>query len=442
MTIVYQDKNLNNLIVVRMINLQNYKVITNKLDLKIYIFLAAFLAFLTLEPFFVWGNKLKEVVGCLYVAYFLLISVKYKIISRENIKLAFYTIFLVLLYSFRYEEIYKILYSFLFLCAVLIPFVLLTNEMKLKIYNFFIKMIAVSYIPAIIVAFLLLLGIDLSWDNLISYSTSKSHYRQYLWSANYAVYYGFSEQYFFSYGGSIDRICAMFNEPGVVGTVSALILISKKFKLGTLYEKIILVAGILSLSMAFYLLIGLYIIAKNKKYFVLCFIAYILIFTLTPKDSYLYNRILYRFEINSDGVAGNNRTNEGFEYLYKDFKAGGIKEQLFGMGEKMYFQKALNYKSEALSWKTFTVINGYFLLIVHSLFFLYISFKERCKIAFIFTMFYFMSLYQRPFDFSLGYWLIFFAGILYSLNEEKNTVNNKSLSRGNLNEEKSIICNQ
>ncbi|EEL37720.1 MULTISPECIES: hypothetical protein [Bacillus] len=421
--------------------LQNYTIIKKSLIIKTFILLAAFLAFLTLEPFFVWGNRLKELVGCVYITYFFLIAAKYNVISRKDIKLAFFTIFLILLYSFRYDEVYKILYSFLFLCAVLVPFVLLINEIKLKIYDCFIKIIAISYIPAIIVAFLLLLGIDLSWDNLISYSTSKSNYRQYLWSANYAVYYGFSEQYFFSYGGSIDRICAMFNEPGVVGTVSALILISKKLKLDRLYEKIILIAGILSLSMAFYTLIGLYLLIKNKKHLILFFIAYILLFSFTPKDSYLYNRILYRFEINSEGLAGNNRTNEGFEYVYKDFKAGNIKEQFLGIGEKEYFNKALNYKSEALSWKTFMVINGYLLFILHVLFFLYLSLKEKNKASIIFAVFYFMAIYQRPFDFSLGYWLIFFAGILYSLNKEKNTVNNTSLSRGNLNEEKSIICN-
>ena len=421
--------------------LQNYTIIKKSLIIKTFILLAAFLAFLTLEPFFVWGNRLKELVGCVYITYFFLIAAKYNVISRKDIKLAFFTIFLILLYSFRYDEVYKILYSFLFLCAVLVPFVLLINEIKLKIYDCFIKIIAISYIPAIIVAFLLLLGIDLSWDNLISYSTSKSNYRQYLWSANYAVYYGFSEQYFFSYGGSIDRICAMFNEPGVVGTVSALILISKKLKLDRLYEKIILIAGILSLSMAFYTLIGLYLLIKNKKHLILFFIAYILLFSFTPKDSYLYNRILYRFEINSEGLAGNNRTNEGFEYVYKDFKAGNIKEQFLGIGEKEYFNKALNYKSEALFWKTFMVINGYLLFILHVLFFLYLSLKEKNKASIIFAVFYFMAIYQRPFDFSLGYWLIFFAGILYSLNKEKNTVNNTSLSRGNLNEEKSIICN-
>ncbi|SCC68521.1 O-antigen polymerase [Bacillus cereus] len=422
--------------------MQNYTIIKKSLIIKTFILLAAFLAFLTLEPFFVWGNRLKELVGCVYITFFFLIAAKYNVISRKDIKLAFFTIFLILLYSFRYDEVYKILYSFLFLCAVLVPFVLLINEIKLKIYDCFIKIIAISYIPAIIVAFLLLLGIDLSWDNLISYSASKSNYRQYLWSANYAVYYGFSEQYFFSYGGSIDRICAMFNEPGVVGTVSALILISKKLKLGRLYEKIILIAGILSLSMAFYTLIGLYLLIKNKKHLILFFIAYILLFSFTPKDSYLYNRILYRFEINSEGLAGNNRTNEGFEYVYKDFKAGNIKEQFLGIGEKEYFNKALNYKSEALSWKTFMVINGYLLFILHVLFFLYLSLKEKNKASIIFAVFYFMAIYQRPFDFSLGYWLIFFAGILYSLNKEENTVDNKSLSRGNLNEEKSIICNQ
>ncbi|MEI4801153.1 polymerase [Bacillus sp. FJAT-51639] len=423
--------------------MQGHNNITNKLVVRIFIILASFLAFLTLEPFFVWGNKLKDIVGLVYGFYFLLIITKYNVISKQNIKLAFGTMFLLLLYSFRYEEIYKTLYSFLFLCTVLVPFVLLTREIKVKIYEYFIKIVAISYIPAIIVAFLLLIGIDLHWDNLISFSNSKSYYRQYLWSANYAVYYGFSEQYFFSYGGSIDRICAMFNEPGVVGTVSALILISKRLKLNRLYEKIILIAGILSLSMAFYVLIGLYLLLKSKKYAFLFIIAYILVFSLTPKDSYLYNRILSRFEITESGVAGNNRTNEGFNYIYKDFKAGGIREHLFGMGEKEYFNKALNYKSEALSWKTFTVINGYFLLILHSLFFLYICLKEKNKAAMFFALFYFMSIYQRPFDFSLGYWLIFFGGLLLSLNiqTKEDKVNNIELPRRSLNEKESIVCN-
>ncbi|MGG2017467.1 polymerase [Bacillus sp. S10(2024)] len=426
-----------------MINLQNHNAITNSLVIKIFIFLAAFLAFLTLEPFFVWGNKLKEVVGLVYISYFSLITIRYNIISKKNIKLAFGVIFLVLLYSFRYEEGYKILYSFLFLCTLLVPFVLLTNEMKLKIYDYFIKIIAISYIPAIIVALLLLIGVDLSWDNLFSYSTSKSYYRQYLWSANYAVYHGLSEQYFFSFGGSIDRVCAMFNEPGVVGTVSALILISKRFKLNRLYEKIILIAGILSLSMAFYLLIGLYLLLRSKKYAFLFIIAYILIFSLTPKDSYLYNRILYRFEITDKGVVGNNRTNDGFTYVYNDFKSSSIREQLFGMGEKEYFDKALNYKSDALSWKTFTIINGYILLLLHSLFFIYICLKEKNKTAMVFALFYFMSIYQRPFDFSLGYWLIFFGGILLSLNIQTNEdkVNNIELPRRNLNEKEGFVCN-
>ncbi|PEA32023.1 polymerase, partial [Bacillus toyonensis] len=119
--------------------LQNYTIIKKSLIIKTFILLAAFLAFLTLEPFFVWGNRLKELVGCVYITYFFLIAAKYNVISRKDIKLAFFTIFLILLYSFRYDEVYKILYSFLFLCAVLVPFVLLINEIKLKIYDCFIK---------------------------------------------------------------------------------------------------------------------------------------------------------------------------------------------------------------------------------------------------------------------------------------------------------------
>ncbi|MBL3200588.1 polymerase, partial [Klebsiella pneumoniae] len=78
-----------------------------------------------------------------------------------------------------------------------------------------------------------------------------------------------------------------------------------------------------------------------------------------------------------------------------DFKAGNIKEQFLGIGEKEYFNKALNYKSEALSWKTFMVINGYLLFILHVLFFLYLCLKEKNKASIIFAVFYFMAIYQR-----------------------------------------------
>ncbi|AGG04105.1 polymerase [Bacillus cereus] len=414
----------------------------NKNFIMIFCFIGAFLGFLTLGPYFTWGNHFREIVGIVNVGLFIILSAKFKIIERNNIKYALMAMVLIFLFSFRFDQYYNIIFNGLFYTASLVPFVLVTKKLKLKIYDYFIKIIAISYIPAIMVAILLLIGIDLPWEQLASNSTSKSYYRQYLGLANYAVYYDISEQYIFSFGGSIDRICAMFNEPGVVGTVSALILISKKMKLKSRYEKIILIAGVLSLSFAFYFLVVAYLMLKSRRNFIIIAFSSIIIFSITPKDSFLYNRLLYRFEINSEGLAGNNRVNNGFEYLYKDFhENGSIKDIMLGIGESQFYIKSANYNSSALSWKTFIVIDGYILFCLHALFFIYMGLRGGNKNTILFIIIYFASLYQRPFDFSLGYWLIFFAGILYSLNKEENTVDNKSLSRGNVNEEKSIVCN-
>ncbi|MED2516154.1 polymerase, partial [Bacillus thuringiensis] len=185
-----------------------------------------------------------------------------------------------------------------------------------------------------------------------------------------------------------------------------------------------------------------YLMLKSRRNFIIIAFSSIIIFSITPKDSFLYNRLLYRFEINSEGLAGNNRVNNGFEYLYKDFhENGSIKDIMLGIGESQFYIKSANYNSSALSWKTFIVIDGYILFCLHALFFIYMGLRGGNKNTILFIIIYFASLYQRPFDFSLGYWLIFFAGILYSLNKEENTVDNKSLSRGNVNEEKSIVCN-
>ncbi|UOK57874.1 hypothetical protein MGI18_26845 [Bacillus sp. OVS6] len=202
----------------------------------------------------------------------------------------------------------------------------------------------------------------------------------------------------------------MFDEPGVVGTVSSLILVSKGFSLRGKYERILLVAGILSFSFAFYFIMFLYLLIKKFKYGILIFGAIIILINTVPKDSYVYSTLLYRFELSSDGIAGNNRTNQGFDQLYADFLQND--NVLLGIKEKDFFDRANRYGSEALSWKTFVVVNGFVLFILHTLYFMWNAFNLRNKHIWIFCIVYFLSIYQRPYDFSFSYWLLFFGGII------------------------------
>lgn len=216
------------------------------------------------------------------------------------------------------------------------------------------------------------------------------------------------------HGGSIDRICGMFDEPGVVGTVSGLILASKGFSLRRSYEKIIFIAGILSFSFAFYIILLVYVSIKKYKYIWVILGTLVILMNTVPKDSYVYTKILYRLDLGNKEIEGNNRGNAGFEQIYKEFKQDG--NLLLGIKEKEYLYKANAYGSEALSWKTFVVINGLLLFILHTLYFMGYAFNLKNSNVWIFTIIYLLSIYQRPYDFTLSYWLIFMGGIVAASN--------------------------
>ncbi|MGF9964011.1 transcriptional regulator [Bacillus rhizoplanae] len=406
-----------------------------RLDLflyRIFVYISAFYGFLWLHPFFTWNNSLITFFGGVHALVFLLwiIAADFKI-SKFNMFSAFFALFLIIMFSFKDEHVIRnlLLYS-----ASLIPLILIRNEDRLNIYDKFIKVVALSLLPAIIIAIILLMGVDLQWSPLLSTSWTKPYYRNYFNLSIYTAYGGVSQQSFLPWGGSVDRICGMFDEPGVVGTISGLILISKGFSLKRIYEKIIFIAGIFSFSFAFFFMVFLYFLIKNVKYSIPIFVAFVIMMQTVPQDSYFYSKILHRFEITSDGIQGNNRTNEGFDNLYSDFLKND--NVLLGIKEEEFLYRAQYYGSEALSWKTFVVINGLLLFIFHTLYFLGYTITLRDKRVWIFCMFYFFSIYQRPYDFSLGYWLIFFGGILtfaniFTLkveNSVKNTIKENKFS--------------
>ncbi|SCB02246.1 Uncharacterized protein BWINRA5_05717 [Bacillus mycoides] len=379
---------------------------------NIYIYIAAFYGFLWLNPFFTWNNSIIPLFGVIHILIFLFWAFisDFKI-NKAGILSAFFALMLIFLFSFKDEHIVRnlCLYS-----ASLIPLVLIKQEDRLKIYDNFIKIIAISLIPAIIIAVFLFVGFDIQWSQLSSTSWTKPYYRNYFNLSIYHFFNGADQRYFFPWGGSIDRICGMFDEPGVVGTVSGLILASKGFSLRRSYEKIIFIAGTLSFSFAFFMILLLFLAIKKYKYILVILGTLIILMNTVPKDSYVYSKILYRLDLGNNDIDGNNRGNAGFEQIYREFKQDG--NILLGIKEKEYLYKANAYGSEALSWKTFVVINGLLLFVLHTLYFMGYAFTLKSRKVWIFTMIYLLSIYQRPYDFTLSYWLIFMGGIVAANN--------------------------
>ncbi|MED2496971.1 polymerase, partial [Bacillus thuringiensis] len=86
----------------------------NKNFIMIFCFIGAFLGFLTLGPYFTWGNHFREIVGIVNVGLFIILSAKFKIIERNNIKYALMAMVLIFLFSFRFDQYYNIIFNGLF----------------------------------------------------------------------------------------------------------------------------------------------------------------------------------------------------------------------------------------------------------------------------------------------------------------------------------------
>jgi len=85
---------------------------------------------------------------------------------------------------------------------------------------------------------------------------------------NYSyIHYPLAVQLYHNYGWdslSLYRLCGIYNEAGLVGTLCALFLVADKYRIKNRGENtVLLVGGTLSFSLAFYLILGVYFVLIN-----------------------------------------------------------------------------------------------------------------------------------------------------------------------------------
>ena len=195
------------------------------------------------------------------------------------------------------------------------------------------------------------------------------------------------------------RFCGPFDEPGVVGTFSALLLCIRKFNLKSLGSIILLIGGILSLSLFFFLIIGVYglfISIKSKNWITLLLISVvILVFYDKTKDDFVISQTLWsRFEWNSDTqrLAGDDRTNEAADDFYE--KKKWTSEFWFGLNDYDSYWRLAEGSS---SYKNIIMKNGVICFTLYLLPFIIIAYKrKRSLVDFALFLFIFISnVYQR-----------------------------------------------
>ncbi len=126
---------------------------------------------------------------------------------------------------------------------------------------------------------------------------------------------------------AVGRFHSIFLEPGFLGSMLSFILFAAKYDFKKWYNKVLLLALLLSLSLAGYLMtfIGyvIYLITEGKSlrkiftFAILIFLTYYISINYNNGNNHINTKIIERLQPDEEkGIAGNNRTGSGTEFYY------------------------------------------------------------------------------------------------------------------------------
>lgn len=295
---------------------------------------------------------------------------------------------------------------------------LISYEGKIKIFDVFAKIYAFLIVCAIPIIFLIFIGADLPFGVWETNHSGKAEAG--LFYHNYIIMVVLSNQIFSPFTGEIIRFGSVFDEPGVVGTISLLILSVRKFDLSNKENKIIFFGGLLSFSFAFYLGAMIYLALLRPKFFLkFVFVSVVLLALIYDELSrhYFFNAyILDKFT----GIASldpnvNNRAGDCWGEHFKKFLYSA--NVILGNGPGAHTLSGCNLSHVSSLMYNYGLV-GVFLI---SVFYIsLVNFKKGIVLIklyqyAIFLFIFLLMIYQRPAVLSPHMIIIFIAANHYIL---------------------------
>lgn len=284
---------------------------------------------------------------------------------------------------------YNLRFSLTFFPIALLPFA--TIDYQRNVYNNFLNVYTILLSVSLIVWVLVIVGVMPSLGTIAPLNALKSY--------NYQVYPLLVRS------NDSFRFFGPFDEPGVIGTISGIILCIQKFNLNDRRNAIVFASGLCSLSFFFYALIAIYFLLYymvEKKsiqstiiYVIGLAIAVAIITNVPVLNEILGERFIWDSQSNS--FAGENRTND-FAREYFD-SIIGTHEFWWGVEDKEFYREMVAGSS---SYINTIVFNGMVFFMSYCLFFILYAWRNKFSIGTfaLFTLVLAATIYQRPFLFN------------------------------------------
>jgi hypothetical protein len=360
---------------------------------------------LSLNPYIFWNNK--QYIAILLFTVLFTLSIKYKNKYNFTLNNTALSIFLFLLvFIFFIYPGNNLLYALMNAASISL-FILLKKECALDMFILFKKIFIYSLIPSIAIWFMHIFGIDISILKIGEIASPDA-----LKVVNDIKYTIYPLSIFYEHG-IILRLQGMYPEPGLVGSISALLLASNKFQMNTKEDKILFLGGALTFSLAFIIIyvIGVVVSFNKKIYIGLFSIFSMTILSINFLKYEYYDAIramtVSRLSLNEEGrLIGNNRD----KYLQNDWNVwinSDIYGILFGVGQT----------ADGSSWKSLILFNGITGVIIILLIYSILLNKVNInRYIFIYLILFFLSFIQRPGILNFYYIIIFYGTLIYLSN--------------------------
>lgn len=210
----------------------------------------------------------------------------------------------------------------------------------------------------------------------------------------------------------MNRFYSIFDEPGVLGTLSAFILFINKYNFKKIENIIILIGSIFTYSLAFYILflVGYFslLFFKDKKSFfiyslALTFIS-LLVFYILKEDQTFQNVIIGRFsDLGERSI--DRRNGEYVNLFYNNFISSS--NAFWGMGYPFIKNNLYDLGN---SYKLFIIEYGLWGIIILLLIYLSMTYRKSVE-SYILLLLFMLSFLQRIHAFTSWQILIFACGV-------------------------------
>ena len=353
--------------------------------------LVAVFVFITFQPYFTWYFPISLSGVATYIS--AIFFIKYK---KPNNSPTVIILFLLYVYV-------SIRGGFSFLGALanlcLVPMIMTRENFLVQVFEKFRKLysilIGISLLVFILVVFL---QINLPYQILEPLNSSKEE-------AYYHAYPFLTV--FYSYGIPLPRFCGLFDEPGVVGTISGALLVLTRFNLRDKYNILILLSGIFSASLFFIVLCLVYVLLFTKGRYKIYGAAIIAILLIIASNNEITQQLINERLVFEDGrLAGDSRSTHLSASWYTNFVHSP--SFYFGLGNNAH----LIHNEGGCSYKDLIIDYGIIFLVLYVLCFSIPAFlKNRIYDFFIFATTFSCIIYQRPFITTVGYVFLLVAAM-------------------------------